>query len=290
MKKLVLLLLLPIACLAQKKTQNHKNRDYLVTVTTDLGVMNVILYDETPQHKANFIKLVDQKFYDGLLFHRVIQNFMVQGGDPNSRTAKTGAPLGNGDPGYTIPAEFVPARFHKKGALAAARNNNPEKASSGSQFYIVQGRVWDDEGLGKQIERIKSLNGRVPTEAQKQVYKTLGGTPHLDGNYTVFGEVIYPVAKKEKKSDRKKRNKSIVGVTEPTVQVATSTANVDTTGKSDRKGGISGSQVIGLAVVDSIASQPRGPSDRPLQDVRMTVTGKWEKKKRITKQFGYKFL
>lgn len=321
MKKLILLLLLPTLCLAQKKAKNHKNQDYLVTVTTDLGVMNIILYDQTPQHKANFIKLVDQKFYDGLLFHRVIQNFMVQGGDPNSRAAKATDGLGTGDVGYTIPAEFVPTLFHKKGALAAARNDNPEKASSGCQFYIVDGRVWDNEGLEKQIERIKLLNGRLPMEDQKQVYKTLGGTPHLDGNYTVFGEVIYPPAKAEK-TDRKKSKKSPVSVTKPTVQVAAPTgdvgtptgsigvpggkinlptakvrvptAKVDKSKKKDRKSNQkpdkSARKITGLAVIDSIASQPRNPADRPLQDVRMTVTGKWEKKKKITKQFGYKFL
>lgn len=320
MKKLILLLLLPTLCLAQKKPKDHKNQDYLVTITTDLGVMNVILYDQTPQHKANFIKLVDQKFYDGLLFHRVIQNFMIQGGDPNSRTAKTGDALGNGDPGYTVPAEFVPTLFHKKGALAAARNDNPEKASSGSQFYIVEGRVWDNEGLDKQIERIKTLNGRLPTDAQKEVYKTLGGTPHLDGNYTVFGEVIYPPAKEEKA--KKKSGKSIVNVTKPTVKVSSPTGQVGTpTGsigvpggqvglpsakvnvptakvnksekknkKAEQQASKAAKNTIGLAVVDSIASRPRSPQDRPLEDVRMTVTGKWEKKKKITKQFGYKFL
>lgn len=233
MKKFLLLLLLIPTVLP---AQNRKKKDYLVTLTTDFGPMRLVLYDQTPKHKENFIKLVDQKFYDSLLFHRVIQNFMIQGGDPNSRKAQADQPLGNGEVGYTVPAEFVPTLFHKKGALAAARDNNPEKASSGCQFYVVQGRVWDDAGLQKQVERIQSMKGRLPTDDQKQVYKTLGGTPHLDGNYTVFGEVI-----------------------------------------------------DGLAVVDSIAKQPRDPQDRPLKDIRMMMTGEWVKKKKITKQYGYKF-
>lgn len=255
MKKLMLLFLLPMLCLAQPAKKN-KRKDYLVTLTTDFGVMNILLYDQTPLHKANFIKLVERKFYDSLLFHRVIQSFMIQGGDPNSRQAPAGMQLGNGDVGYTIPAEFVPALFHKKGALAAARDNNPAKASSGCQFYIVEGRVWDDAGLATQLERIKSLNGRLPTDEQKQVYKTLGGTPHLDGNYTVFGEVLNPPVLKKKK------------------------VSADTPANP----------IMGIAVVDSIANRPRNPANRPLQDVRMTVTGRWEKKKRITKQFGYTYL
>lgn len=185
-KYILLLLLMPVLSVAQ----NRKKKDYLVTLTTDFGALRLVLYDQTPKHKENFIKLVDQHFYDSLLFHRIIPLFMIQGGDPNSRRAKAGAPLGNGDIGYKIPAEFVPSLFHKKGALAAARDNNPEKASSGCQFYIVQGRVWDDEGLQKQLDRIQTLKGHLPTDEQKQVYKTLGGAPHLDGNYTVFGEVI----------------------------------------------------------------------------------------------------
>lgn len=171
-----------------------KRKDYVVTIKTDFGSMRLILYDQTPKHKANFIKLTQEKFYDGLLFHRIIRNFMIQGGDPNSRTAQPDQMLGNGDVGYTIPAEFVPELFHKKGALAAARDNNPEKASSGCQFYVVQGRVWNNEAFPQQIERITQMKGRLPTDAQQQVYKTLGGAPHLDGNYTVFGEVIDGIA------------------------------------------------------------------------------------------------
>src|SRR6478736_9863911 len=137
MKKLIILSSLVVIfsnCLAQKK-------DFVITIKTSYGEMVAILYDETPKHKANFIKLAKEHYFDSLLFHRVISGFMIQGGDPNSKKAKPGESLGNGGPGYLIDAEFNPKLFHKKGALAAARTDNPEKASSGSQFYIVQGAV-----------------------------------------------------------------------------------------------------------------------------------------------------
>jgi peptidyl-prolyl cis-trans isomerase B (cyclophilin B) len=162
----------------------------IVVFNTTEGDFKVKLYDETPQHKENFIKLVKQGYYDGILFHRVIADFMIQTGDPNSRTAKEGQMLGDGGPGYTIPAEFIPQYFHKKGALAAARQGdqvNPLKNSSGSQFYIVQGQPLSDA----QLQSLTSSNRHLPfTEEQRQAYITLGGTPHLDNNYTVFGEVI----------------------------------------------------------------------------------------------------
>ncbi len=184
MKKI--LTILSLLFINQQLTAQSK-KDYLVTITTPWGDMHAILHDQTPQHKANFLKLVDGKFYDGLLFHRIINLFMIQGGDPQSRTATQGMMLGNGENGYKVPAEITPELFHKKGALAAARDGNPEKASSGCQFYVVQGQVWNDETLK---ERMMRTPQRVFTDAQKQVYKTIGGTPHLDGNYTVFGQVI----------------------------------------------------------------------------------------------------
>ena len=181
------LLLLMLATLALPvQAQKKKKKDYLVTITTEAGPMRVILFDETPLHKANFIKLAQEKFYDGLLFHRIIEAFMIQGGDPNSRNAKPKEALGNGNVGYKIPAEIRPDLFHQKGALGAARDNNPQKESSGCQFYIVEGRPMTGADLDRQLERA----ARKPTEAQKKVYQTRGGTPHLDGGYTVFGQVI----------------------------------------------------------------------------------------------------
>lgn len=165
-----------------------KPKDQYVEIRTDFGVCVLRLYDETPLHRDNFIKLVKDKFYNGLLFHRVIENFMIQGGDPESRNSEEGTMLGGGDPGYKIPAEFVDRLFHKKGALAAARDNNPEKASSGSQFYIVHGKTFTDDELNRLEEG--RLAGRKIPENQREVYKNLGGTPYLDQNYTVFGEVV----------------------------------------------------------------------------------------------------
>jgi len=156
-----------------------------IKITTDSGVMIVRLYDKTPLHRDNFIKLVNDHFYDSLLFHRVINQFMIQGGDPKSKNAEAGIPLGNGDVGYTIPAEFDTTLFHKKGALAAARDNNPAKASSGCQFYLVQGRKMTDA----ELNNIEMGSGIKFSPAKRKIYKTIGGTPFLDMNYTVFGEV-----------------------------------------------------------------------------------------------------
>lgn len=168
-------------------------KERLVEISTDYGIMVAKLYDSTPLHRDNFIKLVEQKFYDSLLFHRVINQFMIQGGDPASKNATDGIPLGGGAaPGDRIPAEFKPVFFHKKGALAAARDNNPEKASSNCQFYIVQGKVIPPQDLDKiYTDRVKPSNPAfVYTKAQKEIYSRIGGTPFLDQNYTVFGEVI----------------------------------------------------------------------------------------------------
>ena len=181
MKKiLLLLLLLPLTALAG-------NRDTVVVIHTDYGDMTVYLYKATPKHRANFLKLASEGFYDSTAFHRVIENFMIQGGDPNSKPDGEGVP-GQGGPGYTIEAEFVPKYHHKFGALAAARQGdqvNPQKRSSGSQFYIVQGQNYTETQL-QQFE----AKGISLSDAAKADYKAVGGTPHLDGGYTVFGEVI----------------------------------------------------------------------------------------------------
>lgn len=246
MKKAILLLTLVASCIMactgnqQKKTHMEKDNATLVRLETTLGNITVKLYNETPGHRDNFIKLVKEGAYDSTLFHRVIRSFMVQAGDPESKHASDTATLGNGDVGYTLPAEFNPTLFHKKGALAAARQGddvNPEKASSGCQFYIVTGKKFsqaqlinmenqinearldtafnilarkhmkeifkmrkagDNEGL---LELQDSLEAQAHAEVAKEprfkfskqqidAYTTLGGAPHLDGNYTVFGEVV----------------------------------------------------------------------------------------------------
>jgi cyclophilin family peptidyl-prolyl cis-trans isomerase len=164
------------------------DRKKQVEIITTKGKMIIALYDSTPLHKDNFLLLVKKGFYDSLLFHRVIKDFMIQGGDPDSKKATEEQMLGGGGLSYTIPAEFKPNLFHKKGALSAARTSNPAKASSSCQFYIVQGVVFDD---AKKMAAINS--NRWPksiTEAQEQIYRKIGGTPHLDQEYTVFGEVV----------------------------------------------------------------------------------------------------
>lgn len=192
MKKSIFLVgfwLTGIFSFAQKDTVvTKKDRKRDVLLQTNYGDIVVRLSDSTPLHRDNFLKLVKTHYYDSVLFHRVIKNFMLQSGDPNSKHAQAGEPLGMGGPGYRVPAEFRTSLFHKKGAIAAARDNNPEKASSGSQFYIVQGNIFTDASLDD-VETYR-LNGRKIPSEQREVYKTIGGTPHLDQGYTVFGEVV----------------------------------------------------------------------------------------------------
>ncbi len=156
-----------------------------IKITTSLGDIVLKLSNKTPKHRDNFIKLVMEHFYDSLLFHRVINNFMIQGGDPASKNAAPGILLGSGDVHYTIPAEFDTTLYHKRGALAAARDNNPEKASSGCQFYIVQGK----NITGDELDIITQQKNISFSAAKRMTYKMNGGTPFLDTNYTVFGEV-----------------------------------------------------------------------------------------------------
>ena len=199
----------------EKKTK----KETLVKISTSYGDMVIKLYNETPLHRDNFIKLAKSGFYNGTLFHRVINGFMIQGGDPDSKAAVAGAQYGNGGPGYTIPAEFNNNCFHKKGALAAARlgdQQNPQRASSGSQFYIVQGKKYSNLELN---ELEQKAGGRIPSE-HKDIYMTQGGTPFLDiMGYTVFGEVV-----------------------------------------------------MGMEVIDKIAAVQTLPRDRPVNDIKMTVT------------------
>lgn len=270
-----LLLLAAIPALTSYKAADKHAK---VLIHTDFGDIKIVLYDETPKHRENFLKLAQNHTLDSTLFHRVIQNFMIQGGDPDSKKAVAGQFLGNGTVGYTIPAEFHPNLFHKRGALAGARmpdEINPGKESSGCQFYVVQGKTFSDGGLDSvqnfrldqplkqalfnkimddpanaalrlsfvraqmrynQTRNPDSLNyysaqinpmvdaefaktpHRIITKEQREVYKTTGGTPHLDGNYTVFGEVV-----------------------------------------------------SGMDVVDKIAAQPVDANARPVKDIRVTV-------------------
>lgn len=179
-----------IMVLAGASVLKAQELETLVLIDTDMGKIKVKLYNETPLHRDNFIKNVNEGVYTELLFHRIIRQFMVQGGDINSKDAPIETHLGDGDPGYTIPAEFVyPQYFHKKGALCAARSSdeeNPEKASSATQFYIVTGKHFTQ----MELDKMEKNEGKQLTEEQKQAYMLEGGAPHLDGSYTVFGEVV----------------------------------------------------------------------------------------------------
>jgi peptidyl-prolyl cis-trans isomerase B (cyclophilin B) len=275
-----------VLLLAYSLTGCAQKKDHVVTIKTKYGDMVAVLYDETPKHKANFIKLASEHFYDSLMFHRIMEGFMIQGGDPESKKAKTGQRLGNGGPGYNVDAEINPKFFHEKGALAAARLSdqmNPTKASSGSQFYIVQGKKMsatevkvdpqkfsmamqqffqkpenkayydtiaqlyqtrDAKAYEAYIVRLKPIvENQLGTKVDKdvspemlQAYTTLGGTPMLDGQYTVFGKVIK-----------------------------------------------------GLEVIDKIATLPRDQADRPTEDVRMMVTVEELPKSKIEKLYGFKY-
>jgi len=188
MKKLFTTILLLLS-LSMAFAGGPKNQ--YVRIKTSYGECIIRLYNQTPKHRDNFIKLVKQGFYNGTLFHRVIQNFMIQGGDPDSKDttkAKPGAELGNGDVGYTVPAEFRDSLFHKRGVLAAARDDNPAKASSGCQFYIVDGKRFSDGKLDT-LEQTRLKGRKIPTW-EREYYRSVGGAPHLDQNYTVYGEVV----------------------------------------------------------------------------------------------------
>jgi peptidyl-prolyl cis-trans isomerase B (cyclophilin B) len=195
-------------------TGQSKSKQVKVLISTEFGDIKIALYNETPQHRDNFVKLVKSKFYDETLFHRVMNGFMIQGGDPDSKTAPEGVMLGEGDVGYTVPAEFNSTLIHKKGVLAAARqpdNVNPTKASSGCQFYIVEGRTFTKAEVDKILKGKNSRRKDPITYAEEQykIYETIGGYPSLDMDYTVFGEVLegMDVVDKITEAETDKRNR-----------------------------------------------------------------------------------
>lgn len=189
MKKLFAICLLLAGLLTSVHSQ-AQDVETLVQIDTNMGKIKVKLFNDTPLHRDNFIKNVKEKRYDGLLFHRVIKQFMIQGGDIDSKDAPIEKHLGDGDPGYTIPAEIVyPKYFHKRGMLCAARTSdeeNPERASSGTQFYIVTGKFYTE----MELDKMEKSDNKTFTPEERQAYMLEGGAPHLDNKYTVFGEVV----------------------------------------------------------------------------------------------------
>ncbi len=181
MKRVIsLLVLVLVTTLGYAKTTK-------ILVETDYGNILLKLYNNTPLNSANMVARAQEHFYDSLLFHRVIPNFVIQGGDPDSKHAASGTVLGNGDLPFLVPAEINDECFHKRGALGVARDSTPDKAGSACQFYIVVGKTYTDP----ELDSISKKNKRHFTEKQRQVYRMKGGTPKLDGRYTVFGEVVW---------------------------------------------------------------------------------------------------
>jgi len=283
MKKLLILAILLALFtkgLAQKK-------DFVVTIKTNYGNIVAILYDETPKHKANFIKLAKAHYFDSLLFHRVIENFMIQGGDPDSKKAKAGQSLGNGGPGYTVDAEFVPKYFHKKGSIAAARLDdarNPAKASSGSQFYIVQGKILDQAQVSSlKIDQAK-LSAAMPKylskPENKPLYDSLGKL-YASGQTAAFNNKIISLADVVEKETGIKILKDV-----PAERIKAYTT-IGGTPHLDDSYTVFGEVIKGLDVLDKIAAVKKGAADRPTEDVRMFVTVEELSKKKITKEYGY---
>lgn len=270
MKKILLLslALVFIAISCQIDQSKKKTEDQLYTIETEYGDMIFKLYDATPLHKANFIKLIEQDYFDDILFHRVINGFMIQGGDPDSRNAEPGVMLGEGGPEYTIPAEFVDTIFHKKGVLAAARegdNTNPEMRSSASQFYIVQGTVLTDEDVKKVEDRINAsrLNKLVTKfidEAKNEAYNTGG---------TIDYQVILPEARKKAEEEFKQGGYYKIPENKRKVY-----QTIGGTPHLDNAYTIFGEIVEGLDVIDKIAAVETDENDRPVKDIKMRIKKK----------------
>lgn len=253
----------------------------VVTIKTPYGDMVAVLYDQTPKHKENFLKLVDQKYFDSLLFHRVMDGFMIQGGDPESKHAIAGAQLGQGGPGYTVPAEFNPALYHEKGALAAARlsdQQNPEKASSGSQFYIVQGTVIPEAQM--KVDQQKLQRGL------QQMFQTGQYQPFFDSLTALYnsGDMeAYQAAVTKAVPRVEKAIGSPISIDVPADKLKAYTT-VGGVPFLDNNYTVFGKVFKGLDVIDKIAAVQRDYADRPLEDVRMTITRSKMSRSQIEKE------
>lgn len=261
-----------------------QKRATIATIKTNYGDMIAILYDETPKHKENFIKLAKSHYYDSTLFHRVIKGFMIQGGDPDSKKAAPGVPLGHGGPGYTIEAEIVPKYFHDKGSLSAARLSdvqNPKKASNGSQFYIVQGRVLDvDEMTLDQVKYDNALRKFFQNPANKGAFDSLGAA-YQSGNEEQFRSLFLAL----KPRVVKETGMDVTQTVAPEKLKAYST--VGGTPSLDGNYTVFGKVIKGLEVIDKIADVEKDASDRPASDIRMSVSVEELSAKEIRKRYGY---
>jgi cyclophilin family peptidyl-prolyl cis-trans isomerase len=274
----IILMTLATSC-AQKK-------DFVVTIKTNYGDMVAILYDETPKHKENFIKLVEEHYYDSLLFHRVMEGFMIQGGDPESKNARPGQQLGTGGPGYQIDAEINPKFFHKKGALAAARTPNPAKASSGSQFYIVQGTVIPESSLDElkidQGKMNQAMQQFVQNPDNKILVDSLSKV-YYSGDMQAYKECLFGMTPQIESSTGIKITKE---VSQEKIDAYTTVGGYP---PLDGEYTVFGQVIQGLDVIDKIATLPKDQANRPNDDLRMFVTGEEVSRKKITKEYGYEY-
>jgi peptidyl-prolyl cis-trans isomerase B (cyclophilin B) len=267
------------SCAQQKK-------ESVVIIKTTYGDMVAILYDETPKHKENFIKLAKDHFYDSTLFHRVIQGFMIQGGDPDSKKATPGQMLGRGGPGYTVEAEFNPKFFHEKGALSAARladPQNPKKASNGSQFYIVQGRILSEEEMSlDQVKYDRALQKFFENPANKGAYDSLG-TAYQSQDQELFRKLFISLKPRVVKETGMDVSQTVA----PDKLKAYSTAGGAP--MLDGSYTVFGKVIKGLEVIDKIAEVEKDKAERPLNNIPMTVTVEEMSRKKIKEQFGYEY-
>ncbi len=258
-------------CLLPTADCSAQTPEKIVLIETTYGNIKVKLYNETPLHRDNFLKLVGSHFYDSLLFHRVIKSFMIQGGDPDSRNAAPDKMLGEGDVGYTLPAEFNPALFHKRGALAAARNGdeeNPLQASSGCQFYIVQGKIFSDSLLGviaRRITRMKAYNKVVRNEANKALIEKF----NRFSKELLFDSIKVVKTEIDKLTDAELQHTPLHEFTAEQKKLYTTTGG---TPHLDDSYTVFGEVIEGMNVVDLIAATPRNKADRPLADIRMKIS------------------
>ena len=259
--------------------------DQLITISTTFGEMKVVLFDDTPLHKENFLSLTKEGYYDSLLFHRVINDFMIQTGDPNSRNAKPGQRLGSGGPSERIPAEILPKYFHKKGALAAARKGdrvNPNRSSSGSQFYIVKGKV-------SEVSEISRPDMVAVNEAMNTLFRNSPDHALIKlcrDAYSKGGNTALEALVKERATEFEEAIGISVTIPQERIEAYSTIGGAP---HLDDQYTVFGQVIVGLEVIDKIASVSVNPANRPVEDIVMSVSVKLLKRKKITKLYGYAY-